>query len=87
MSGVEQLDFIDKVFALYLDTETEHDAGDIYAVCGLPARADQEVLTTSDENYYQWNSPLDLDGNGDISKTDLRNRAAQKWLEAVAEFG
>ena len=86
MSGVEQLEYVDKYLGQYLDEGGNYSAGDLYTTVFLPAYLNREVLTTSGENYYKWNSGLDVDKNGDISKADLTTRVKNKYEEALRNF-
>ena len=88
MSAVEQLEYVDKFLSQYLEEGGNYSGGDLYATIFLPAYRDQEILTSSGDGtgYYEANSGVDLDGNGDISKTDLTNRIAKKYEEAYADF-
>ncbi len=89
MSGVEQLDYIEKLFKQwsYVDGKRRINAGDLYTLCFLPARVGQEVLTTSSENYYRCNSPLDADGDGKITKTEMGARVKSKYQEVLNQYG
>lgn len=89
MSGVEQLDVVEKILKAsksmsgYGENE-KIDAGTLYALCFLPAAAKNEVLCTTSDSLswaYSANSPLDADKNGDISKTDLASRLQKKYQE------
>ena len=55
-------------------------AGDLYALVFLPGRAKREVLTVKGEKYYNQNKGVDMDHNGDISKTDLARRIRAKYV-------
>ena len=87
MSGVEQLDLVEKYLKLaksYKFPENARlSAGDLYAINFLPNRADREVLATREEKYYHSN-PIDEDGDGVISKKDLEIRLDKKRLEVFA---
>lgn len=94
MSGVEQLDVVEdilmksKTMSGY-SADAQIDAGTLYALCFLPAVAQNEVLCSTSDSLswaYNANSPLDLDGNGDISKTDLAGRLSKKYDEMYSYF-
>lgn len=78
MSAYDQLDYVAK----YLKN-TKRSAGmgdksmsaaDVYSLIFLPGRANRDILTSSNETYYKWNTGLDMDGDGNISKADLNRR-------------
>ena len=83
MSAVEQLDYVEKY---YLNTKKRAgfnsseklDAGDLYALTFLPARAKREVLTDSSEIYYTSNKGLDKNNDGKITKTELAQRITSR---------
>lgn len=83
MSPTEQLDYVEKYYlknkkiAGY-NTNEKLDAGDLYALTFLPARAKRETLTVNTESYYRWNKGLDINGDGKISKTELAQRVASR---------
>ena len=95
MSAIEQLDVVYKFIsesktqlAGYSENDTI-DAGTLDALCFLPAVANKEVLCTTTDSLswaYSANSPLDTDGNGDISKTDLAQRTKRKYEELYKYF-
>lgn len=94
MSGVEQLDVVEDILMKSkamsgISTDAQIDAGTLYALCFLPAVAQNEVLCTTSDDLswaYDANSPLDLDGNGDISKTDLAGRLSKKYDEMYSYY-
>ena len=88
MSAVEQLEYVDKFLGQYLQEGGNYSGGDLYATIFLPAYRDQEILTSSGDGtgYYEGNSGLDVDGNGDISKSDLDQRIANKYQEALSDL-
>ena len=86
MSGVEQLEYVDKYLGQYLKEGGNYSAGDLYTTVFLPAYLKRDILTTSGENYYKWNKGLDVDKNGDISKQDLTTRVKKKYEEALKNF-
>lgn len=83
MSPIEQMDYVEKYFLRMkqiagIDASKKLDGGDLYALTFLPARANREVLTTSDEKYYTYNKGLDSNTDGQITKTELNNRVVGK---------
>ncbi len=81
MSPTEQLDYVEKYYLKNkkiagFNTNEKLDAGDLYALTFLPARAKRETLTVNTESYYRWNKGLDINGDGKISKTELAQRVA-----------
>ena len=87
MSGVQQLDVVyeflseSKASVAGLSESQELDAGTLYAICFLPAFAKQENLCSAGDIYYSANSPLDIDKDGHISKSDLAKRLQSKFEE------
>lgn len=78
MSAEEQLEYVEK----YL-TKTKNDAGlgssfidsaTLYSLIFLPGRSKNDVLTTKGEEYYAWNTCLDTNGDGRITKAELGQR-------------
>lgn len=95
MSGVEQLDLVEelllqsKAMSGYSASD-RIDAGTLYAMCFLPAVAKNDILCTNSGNLswaYSANSPLDRDGDGAISKSDLAARLSAKYNEMRQAFG
>ena len=92
MSGVEQLDLVyeflheSKTSFVGLSDSDVLDGGTLYAMNFLPAFAKNEVLCSSGDIYYNTNYPLDLDGDGNISKTDLAKRLQSKFDELYQWF-
>ena len=80
MSAVQQLEYVEKFLlnakrrAGFKDGE-RLSAGQLYALVFLPARAKREVLTTSNEAYYRYNSATDLNGDGKITRSEMDARA------------
>ncbi len=96
MSGVQQLDLVyeflkeSKTSVAGLSESDVLDAGTLYSICFLPAFAKQDVLCSASDGstslYYNANSGLDIDGNGDISKSDLAKRLQMKYEELNQYF-
>lgn len=87
MSGMEQLDLVEKYLTLAKSYSFSKDAklsaGDLYAVVFAPSIASNEVLYRKGSDAYAQN-PLDLDGDGVISKTDLANHLQKKQVNLTA---
>jgi len=80
MSAVEQLAYVEKYLVNAKRSAGFRDgqklsAGQLYALVFLPARANREVLTTSDEAYYRCNSATDTNGDGKITRAEMDARA------------
>lgn len=95
MTPIEQLDYVGKhlktVKGYSLAQDAELSAGDLYSLVLLPGLADREILCqASDTNtdiFYNSNAGLDIDQNGDISKSDLNIRMQQKFEEFCSANG
>lgn len=91
MSGVQQLDLVQEFLSESkrisgYSTNDKIDAGTLYAICFLPASAKNEVLCSSTGNLswaYNANSPLDIDNDGAITKSDMATRLNKKYNEMV----
>ncbi len=95
MNGIQQLDVVEKFLASSkssvagLSKGQKLDAGTLYAICFLPAFAKNEVLCSSSgatAKYYKPNKGLDVDNNGQITKTDLAKRLQKKFEELKRDF-
>ena len=95
MSGVDQLDLVYKFMSesktdvAGLSEDEVLDTGTMDALCFLPAFAQQEILCSAYDStsiYYNENSPLDLDGDGNITKTELGSRLKSKYQELYEWF-
>lgn len=88
MSAVDQLDYVEKYIinnsGKYKDQEK--DAGTLYSIMFLPARADREILTSEGENYYKNNKALDTNNDGNITKTEMAERVDRKYAEMEQDF-
>ena len=92
MSAIEQLDYVEQYFSNWTGGSGQRlTGGDLYTLCFLPAFLDKEVLCSSSDSstagYYSANSGLDADGDGNITKTELNNRVANKYQEVLAKYG
>lgn len=87
MSGMEQLDLVEKYLKLAKSYSFSKDAklsaADLYAIVFAPTIASNEILYRKGSAAYAQN-PLDLDGDGVISKTDLANHLQKKQVNLVA---
>lgn len=94
MSGVQQLDLVQEVLSKSKEmsgysASDKIDAGTLYAICFLPASAKNDVLCSSTGNLswaYSANSPLDIDGDGSITKSDMAARLSKKYEEMRQAF-
>ena len=94
MSAVEQLDVVLEALqgskrVAQMDSNAKVDTGTLYSLCFLPAVANNEVLCSTTDNLswaYNANKGLDIDKNGDISKTDLQERLNIKKAEMYKVF-
>lgn len=97
MSAINQLDLVEDYFTTRKEANMEDstsylDASDLYALVLLPAYVDREVLVSEtseneeDKERYERNKALDIDLNGDISKSDLKDRIALKYKEMLSSF-
>ena len=84
MSALEQLDYVEKYLSnaknIRFGKNEKLDAGELYALTYLPARANRSVLAKSHEKYYTWNRGLDLNGDGKITKAELAQRVQDKQV-------
>ncbi len=91
MSAVEQLDYVEKYFTNWTGGSGQRlSGGDLYTLCFLPAYLNQEILCSSSGStsvYYNANSGLDADGDGNITKTELSNRVSGKYQEVLSKYG
>ena len=88
MSPEQQLVYVEKFIRMNkrqagIRGEQRIGRGTLYALVFLPARANNNVLTQRGENYYDKNTPLDVDNNGSITKSDLNARICSKIREAT----
>lgn len=83
MSPVQQLDYVEKCIKMSkkmagIPDSQRLSAGDLYALIFLPARAKQNVIARSGDNYYAANRGLDLNKDGVITKDELGQRVVSK---------
>ena len=88
MSAIEQLKYVEKFYLLQrkgagFDDSHTLNAGDLYALTFLPARAKREVLCERGEgnNYYEWNTGADTNKDGKITKSELAERVQRKRVD------
>ena len=83
MSAFEQLDVANKylkyVKSFHFQEDEYLSAGDLYAIIFLPGLSNLDILCYKGTDYYNNNSSLDKDYNGDISKLDLAVHLAHKF--------
>lgn len=93
MSPMEQLDLVEKVLkkskvASGFAPNAKLSKGDLYALVFLPARANKDVLCTKGERdkngkllgYYESNSRLDYNKDGNITKEEMASRIDKKYV-------
>lgn len=83
MGALEQLDWVRKFYQSNLKmvgfkSGEKLDAGTLYTLTFLPAYARREVLTQKGHKFYTYNAGLDVNNDGQITKTDLANRVHSK---------
>lgn len=88
MSAVEQLDLVEECIINndYYNKGKYKDAGDLYSIVITPGRANKEVLITKADSYYGNNRGLDINKDGQITKTELANRIDNKYKEMENNF-
>lgn len=88
MDAVKQMDYVEKYLKIAKSYSFAKDAkltaGDLYALTFLPGRASREVLTKNGENFYSCNRPLDINNDGQITKSDLEARMNRFRVSLVA---
>ena len=65
----------------YVKSNRQLSAGDLYTLTFLPAYVNKEVLTSQGHKFYNANKGLDVNGDGQITKTDLAQRVARKQVD------
>jgi hypothetical protein len=76
MTAAQQMQYVEKYFDS-VRLPPGSSAGRLYAYVFLPGRANREVLTSRGEAFYEANRGLDMDGDGNITITDLDVRMAR----------
>ncbi len=88
MDAVKQLDYVEKYLQIAkkysFSSDARLSAADLYAINFLPGRANREVLTTKGEKYYDWNPGLDINKDGQITKSELSQRIDNFRVSLVA---
>lgn len=88
MDALEQLDYVEKYLKIAKSYKFSEDAklsaGDLYAIVFLPGRADRDILSVKGENYYNSNVGLDINRDGQITKSELENRVNHFRVSVVA---
>lgn len=79
MSAEEQMKYVEKFLiankkAAGYSSSDNIDAGTLYALVFLPAKAKNDVLSTKNDKYYAANKGLDANKDGKITKNELANR-------------
>jgi len=78
MTETQQLDYVEKYYAKWKDTlgmgDSYIDRGTLYALTYMPAKANQEVVSTKGSAAYDNNKGLDKNNDGKITKADLSAR-------------
>lgn len=82
MSAVEQLNYVEKMINYSkkiggISQDQPVDSATLYTLVFLPAYAKKDVLTVKGHKFYNANSGLDKDGDGMITKADMRRRVQQ----------
>lgn len=82
MSAVEQLNYVEKMINYSkkiggISQDQPLDSATLYTLVFLPAYAKRDVLTVKGHKFYNANSGLDKDGDGRITKADMRRRVQQ----------
>ncbi len=85
MTPLQQLDYVEKFLVQNKKSAGFADSarlsgGDLYSLVFLPGRAKREILTSRGEKYYKHNKGLDLNGDGNITKSELDQRVASKCV-------
>lgn len=83
MSALEQLNYVEKMINYSkkvggLKADDKVDCGTLYTLVFLPAYAKRDVLTVKGHKFYNANSGLDRDGDGQITKADMARRVREK---------
>ena len=84
MSAIEQLDYVEQYLQSIKKAVFRKDhalsGAELYALIFLPKNAGKEALAFKGHPYYDLNKGLDLDGDGIISKEDLKNVVRSKYI-------
>ena len=78
MTPIQQLDYVEKFFNMNKKTfgvgNRKLSAGDLYTLVFMPAKINNEVITSKGSSAYSANKGLDANKDGMITKTELANR-------------
>ncbi len=84
MSAMEQLDYVEQYLQSIKKAVFRKDhalsGAELYALIFLPKNAGKEALAFKGHPYYDLNKSLDLDGDGIISKEDLKHVVRSKYI-------
>lgn len=84
MSAIEQLDYVEQYLQSIKKAVFRKDhalsGAELYALIFLPKNAGKEALAFKGHPYYDLNKGLDLDGDGIISKEDLKHVVRSKYI-------
>lgn len=85
MTPEQQLDYVEKYYLMtkktYMKGDRQLTAGDLYTLTFMPAYVNKEVLTTNGHKFYNANRGLDVNGDGQITKSDLTQRVQRKQVD------
>ena len=85
MTPEQQLDYVEKFYSMqrknFVKSNRQLSAGDLYTLTFLPAYVNQEVLTSQGHKFYDANKGLDVNGDGQITKSELAQRVARKQVD------
>lgn len=78
MTPIQQLDYVEKFFNMNKKTfgvgNRKLSAGDLYTLVFMPAKINNEVITSKGSSAYSANKGLDANKDGMITKNELANR-------------
>jgi len=83
MGAIQQLDYVKDFYiknkkAARFGANEKVDTGALYALTFLPAYAKREVLAVKGHKYYDWNKGIDVNNDGQITKSDLAAQVRKK---------
>lgn len=93
MDGISQLDYVEKFYQANIEWifgsnyTGEIDSGTLYALTFLPQYAKQEILCDSSTEAYQYNTLLDENKDGNISKSDLADVMDRMFDDLLKDYG
>ena len=78
MTPIQQLDYVEKFFNMNKKAfgvgNRKLTSGDLYTLVFMPAKINNEVITSKGSAAYKANKGLDANGDGMITKSELANR-------------